>query len=360
MTAALLLLTLALAFANGGNDVSKGVATLVGSGVTSVRRAILWGTVWTVVGAVTAAYVSHGLVAVFSGKGILATPPVGGAFLAAVASGAIMWLLVATRTGLPVSTTHALVGGLVGAGLAAGGPHGVSWAAVAGKVALPLAISPLLSLALMFALLPVVGLAFRRFNRYCVCLERREVVLAATAPALALGGGPSLTVLAGAECPPAVMKRLNAMDSLHWLSAGLTSFFRALNDAPKILALGVAAAATVGIAAKPLFLLVALAMGAGSHVAGARVTRTLAGKVTRISPDDGFAANLVTSGLVALASTFAAPVSTTHVSSGAIVGIGMHQRDMHTKMVRDMMLAWLVTLPAVGVIAGAVYALLAR
>ncbi len=360
MAALLFVLTLAVAFANGANDVSKGVATLVGSGVTDYKRAILWGTGWTVAGGILAAFASQGLVAVFSGKGLLATPPVGPGFLVAVTCGAIGWLLIATRTGLPVSTTHALVGGLVGTGLVAAGIGGVSWGAVARRVALPLATSPLVSLALMLAVFPLVGLAFRRLNRYCVCVERREAALAPAAPAPALGHGPSLHVLAGADCPPQVLSRFNAMDLLHWLSAGLTSFFRALNDTPKILALGVGAAATFGVGPKPLFLLVALAMGAGSHVAGLRVTETLAGKVTRISPDDGLAANLVTSVLVGVASGVALPVSTTHVSSGAIMGIGLHKRDVRWRMVRDILLAWVVTLPAAAALAGLAYALMGR
>src|SRR3989442_1906075 len=97
MTGAALLvaLTLVVAFANGANDVSKGVATLVGSGVTDYRRAILWGTVWTVAGGVAAAFASQGLVAVFSGNGVLPTPPVRPAFLVAVTTVAIGWLVLA-------------------------------------------------------------------------------------------------------------------------------------------------------------------------------------------------------------------------------------------------------------------------
>src|SRR3989442_14771494 len=153
MTGAALLvaLTLVVAFANGANDVSKGVATLVGSGVTDYRRAILWGTVWTVAGGVAAAFASQGLVAVFSRDGVLATPPVGPAFLVAVTSGAIGWLVLATSTGLPVSTTHALVGGLVGAGLAAQGGGGVAGGAVAPKAAPPAAAVAVGSFALAVA-----------------------------------------------------------------------------------------------------------------------------------------------------------------------------------------------------------------
>ncbi len=356
----LIAVTLGVAFANGANDVSKGIATLVGSGVTDYRRAVLWGTVWTVAGGVAAAFASQGLVRVFSGKGLLAADPTGHAFLMAIAVGAIGWLAVATRAGLPVSTTHSLLGGLVGAGIAAQGVTGVKWAMVATKTAIPLAVSPFVALALMIASYPLIGLAFRRFNRYCVCVEREEPVVLAAGGAAALTGASMLRVIAGADCPSAVVARVNAMDSMHWLTSGTTSFFRGLNDTPKILAVGALAAAGTGIAAEWLFVVVALAMGAGSYVAGRRVTETLAGKVTTIAHDDGFAANLVTSGLVGLASFFALPVSTTHVSTGAITGVGARKRDVRWRMVRDMALAWVVTLPIAGIIAALAYIAIVR
>jgi PiT family inorganic phosphate transporter len=343
MGVVLVALTLALAYANGANDVSKGVATLVGSGVTDLRRALRWGTAWTVAGGVTAAFASQGLVAVFSGKGLLAATP-GTASLVAVAVGAIGWLVIATRTGLPVSTTHSLVGGLVGVAIAAGGTAGVHWAAVVTKIAVPLAVSPLVALTLMVASYPLIGFAFRRFNRYCVCVEREEQVV----------------LIAGSDCPSAVVARVNAMDSMHWLTSGATSFFRGMNDTPKILALGVLAAAAVGIATEWFFPLVALTMGLGSYVAGRRVTETLAGKVTTIRHDDGFAANLVTSALVGVASFYALPVSTTHVSTGAITGVGVRKADVRWGVVRAMAVAWVVTLPVAGIIAALAYLAIGR
>jgi PiT family inorganic phosphate transporter len=254
-----------------------------------------------------------------------------------------------------VSTTHSLVGGLVGAGVAAQGTAGVHWAAVATKVAVPLAVSPLIALALMMASYPLIGFAFRRFNRYCVCVEREERVVLGVGPAAALTGGSALRMIAGADCPSAVVARVNAMDSLHWLTSGATSFFRGMNDTPKILALGVLAAAATGIATEWFFLLVALAMGLGSYITGRRVTETLAGKVTTIRHDDGFAANLVTSALVGIASFYALPVSTTHVSTGAITGVGARKGDVRWRMVRDMVVAWVVTLPVAGFIAALAY-----
>ena len=356
MAAFLVLLTLVLAFANGANDVSKGIATLVGSGTTNYRAAVAWGSAWTVAGGLVAALVSQGLVATFSGKGLLASPPPGNAFLLAVACGAIAWLILANLTGLPVSTTHALTGALCGAGIAAAGLPGVAWSAVAKKAALPLAVSPVLSLVLMLLFSPIVVPVFRRFHRFCVCVERRETV-GAPAGSVAAAALPSVEVVAGSDCPPETLVRVSALDSLHWLSSGATSFFRGLNDTPKILALGIAAAAGWGLGGSSLYALVALAMGLGSVLGGFRVTETLAKKVTKISPDDGLLANLTTSALVSAASFWALPVSTTHVSSGAILGIaaGSKTAGIHWKTVREMLLAWVVTLPVAGFVAALVY-----
>ncbi len=351
MTAFLIVLTLSLACANGANDVSKGIATLVGSGITDYRRALLWGTGWTIAGGVLAGLLASGMVATFSGHALLASAPVGVSFPGAVACGAIGWLVIATLAGLPVSTTHALLGGLCGAGIAAQGVAGVLWRAVAWKVALPLAASPLLSLGLMAVLFPLIRLGFRRVERYCVCLERQELALVVPEGAAALTATSSLTVIVGADCPPQVLSRVNLLDSLHWLSAGLTNLFRGLNDTPKILALGVVAAGATGLSPSSLFVLIALAMGAGSYLAGARVTDTLAAKVTRMAPGEGFAANLVTSLLVASASGLALPVSTTHVSSSAIIGLGLHNRDVRWRMVSEMLGAWLITIPVAAGIA---------
>jgi PiT family inorganic phosphate transporter len=359
MAIVLLLLTLSVAFANGANDVSKGIATLAGSGVGSYRRAMAWGAAWTVVGALAAALIARGFVPVFSGRGVLNVVPAGLGFPIAVAGGVIGWLLFATRTGLPVSTTHALVGGLVGAGIASAGFTGVRWTAVVRAVGLPLALSPLLALALVFAVVPIVRFLFRRLNAYCVCLERRAVVLApAAGPGVAVG--PGLHILVGTDCPPEVVSRIDALDALHWLSAGGTNFARALNDAPKVFALGIAAQATLDVSSGVIIALVALAMGLGSQLAGWRVTHTLGVKVTRISPADGLAANLTTAALVGWASVLAAPVSTTYVSSGAIVGLGIRGGEVRWSLVREIMTAWLVTLPIAAVLAGATYAVLAH
>src|SRR5258706_2481081 len=175
MLIALVALTLFLAFMNGANDVSKGIATLVGSGVSNYRLAVSWGTAWTVAGALTAMIATQQLVAAFSGKGLLLAPVHGSSFAFAVPGGAIGWLLIATRTGPPCSTTHPLLGALCGAGIASSGFGGVAWSAIAAKVALPLAVSPLASLAIVFVFSPL----FRRERSrepLCVCVTESSLV----------------------------------------------------------------------------------------------------------------------------------------------------------------------------------------
>jgi inorganic phosphate transporter, PiT family len=349
----LLALVLILAYVNGANDVSKGIATLVGAGVTKYRTAVIWGSICTIAGAVVAAFGSQGLEATFSGKGIVNTPTTSSSFLLAVAVGAIGWLLIATRTGLPVSTTHSLAGALVGAAFVKVGAQQIIWRALAGKVALPLVASPLMSLVLLLIVLPLLRPLIARFDRYCVCIEE---TVAVTPEGIALREASQVVAVGSVETCSTARARYNVVDLLHWVSSGATSFFRGLNDTPKILALAVGAAITMGIAHLSLYLLVALAMGAGSVIAGFRVTRTLAEKVTPITPAHGFAANVATSVLVGLASRFALPVSTTHVASGAIIGVGLSRggKDVRWTTVGEMLLAWLVTLPVSGALAAIV------
>ncbi len=133
-------LAFVLAFANGANDVSKAIATLVGSGITDYRSAIAWGTVWTVVGAALAAFVASAMIKTFSHgliqTGTIIEPDV----TLAVLTGAIAWVLFASHTGLPVSTTHALTGAIVGTGFVAFAGEGLIWSAIGRKIALPLLV----------------------------------------------------------------------------------------------------------------------------------------------------------------------------------------------------------------------------
>jgi PiT family inorganic phosphate transporter len=370
MTAhALVVLTIAgfVAFANGANDVSKGVATLVGSGVTDYRRAIAWGTAFTAAGGLLAAFLAGAMLSTF-GKGFVA-PEVTPTFAAALATlaGAAGWVGIATRTGLPVSTTHALVGALTGVAAAAYGVGSVQWSALGGKVFLPLLASPLAA----FLLTSVALRLTRRRSAApgaaadCACAELEPGFVAqggGRAPAAALLPGATLRVYTGnaAECAAARPALRVTLDHLHWLSSGATSLARGMNDAPKIVALALAAAAlgpSAGVSAPALFASVVAGMVIGSVVAGRRVAHVLAEKVTTMDHREGFAANLVTATLVSVGAVHGLPMSTTHVSSGGIVGAGAQRRALRHRTLRDIALAWVVTLPASALIGAAAYAI---
>ena len=151
LTLILFVLLAILAFANGSNDVSKGIATLVGSGVTNYRKAIAWGTMWTVIGGILAILFSMAVVKTFA-TGVLTNADnitrVAPMLPVSVVLGAIVWILFASWTGLPVSTTHTITGALCGAGLTASGWDGILWTSLTQKIAIPLAASPVMAVGL--------------------------------------------------------------------------------------------------------------------------------------------------------------------------------------------------------------------
>lgn len=384
ITILLFLSVIMLSFANGANDVSKGIATLVGSGITNYKKAILWGTIWTMTGAIVAAFFALEMVKTFSVGGIVkSTANLNQVFPVAVALGAFIWVIFASKTGLPVSTTHSIIGALCGVGVVAVGFDGVTWSVLEKKIFLPLAFSPVAALGISWLLFPLIRKASLRAERYCVCLEVREGISYKSLlekPVLSSieGSGaivavshidpfPQATLLAAEKdaCSESLSSpiRLEVIDLFHWLSSGMTSFSRGLNDAPKIVAITLGAGALgTHLPSSVSFLTIALAMGIGSIVSGLRVTETLAEKVTPMTPQEGFAANLTTSILVGIAARFGLPVSTTHVSSGAIIGIGLKhgKKTVRWKVVFEMILAWIITLPFSALIALLSYWVLTR
>lgn len=356
MAIAVLALTSVLAAANAANDVSKGVATLVGSGLASVQRAIAWGIVTTAAGGLVAAFATQGLVKTFSGGGIVHGAPAGAPFFLAVAIGAVVWLAFATATGMPVSTTHSLFGALIGVALVERGLAALAWQTALVKIAAPLILSPLIGAALVLGVLPAVRRGFARYGNACVCVEEQPAVLSTAGAASMTLSAPN--IVAAASCAQPVVARVKAVDTMHWATSGATSFFRGMNDVPKIVAIGIGAAAAAGMSSKLVYVLVVVAMSCGALM-GQRVVRTLACKLTRIEPDSGLAANAVTSFLVGIASAWSLPVSTTHVSSGAIFGIGASRNGtLDWSALRGIVTAWAVTLPASAVLAGVTFALL--
>src|SRR5215469_10201252 len=360
---AVALISAFVAYTNGANDVSKGIATLAGSGISSYRRAILWGTSWTTCGGVAAFGLSHALVTTF-GKGLLSagvTPTLSSALATLIGAGLVVGM--ATRWGFPVSTTHAIVGSMAGVAAIAYGPAGMNWTVLSGKVALPLLLSPVASLLSSAAILRIWNL-LSPSGADCLCTEihvQRPLLATASLDLIASTPVPALKVVACRKhesSAPSIRTFSATFDHLHWVTSAGTSFARGLNDAPKMVAIGLAAMTISGVVLPSSFLafvIVAGGMLAGSLQAGSRVTTVLAERITPMNHREGFVANLVTSLLVGPGAFLGLPMSTTHVSAGAIIGLGNQKGGaVDWKRVREMALAWVVTLPA-----GALFGVLA-
>lgn len=349
-----------LSFSNGANDNFKGVATLWGAGQTSYKKALAWATGFTFLGSLAAIWFASGLVAKFNGSQLVSgSTYMQLPFLAAVALGAAATVLLAARLGIPISTTHALTGALVGAGVVAAGFSQVQFAALGSGVVLPLLFSPLASLVLTFGLYPmVVRVIELAGKRDCVCVDEPAMVVAAPAGvAMASAAAPAVRWVSAAECETgAEVVRFRPADALHWFSGAAISFARGLNDTPKIAALLLVAAAG---AVNLNYALVAVAIAVGGALGAARVAQTMSMKITPMATREAVTANLVAAALVTAASGFALPVSTTHVTSGSIFGIGLLRRhEADWRRVGDIVLSWIATLPLAAALAVLFYFLL--
>lgn len=302
-----------LAFANGANDISKSIATLVGTGQAGGRRAVVWASLAVAAGATLSAAWAVKMTLLFT-KGLLSPgTQVNQAIALAILGGAVGWVLLATRMGWPVSTTHAIVGSVVLTGMYAFGFDHVLWGKVTRKIALPLLLSPVVAFGSAWAIFRSIKIACA--HGWCAC--------------------PNWA---------------------HWTSALSSAFARGLNDTPKIAALGLFfyAAADPGLTVPPrwFFLILAAANALGGIIMGLRVTETLAHGVTRMTHQEGLAANLATASLVVATAVLGLPVSTTHVSSSAIMGMGLTKgrAGLNWGTVGQILTAWLVTLPVAGLL----------
>jgi len=348
--AVITLLVLVLAWANGANDVPKGIATQVDNGYTNAKRAILWGTLWTILGGIAAVVWGSTLIKMFSSGYTNPEFDVNLTFVASTLVGAASWVLFATRFGLPVSTTHALLGGLVGAVLISAGPQGLMLEAVTNKAFLPLLVSPLIAIALCGLLILAIQIAAKRLPQWvpgcCSETEWHENPF-------------NCAAASGRQRPSARIEKIWL--GLHWLSSGLTSFARALNDVPKIAAFLIL---TISLAPgldnhikdiEPMWpiLAVSLSMAAGALWAGYRVLGVMSERVTRLDAGSGTVANIGTSLLVLAASPLGIPVSTTHVSTGSLMGVRWINRakPSGSDALWLVLYGWVVTLPIAAVIA---------
>jgi PiT family inorganic phosphate transporter len=318
----LLVVTVAIAlvfdFTNGFHDTANAVATSVSTRALSPRLAVLIAAIANLAGAFVTTAVAKTV-----GKGIIDSSLATEKTVLAAVLGAIVWNLITWWLGLPSSSSHALIGGLIGAALAQTGESGVLWHGVAHSVVIPAIWAPTIAFAGGFVLLLGILWAFQRLT-------------------------------------PGVANRsfrLGQLASGTWMA-----FTHGANDAQKtmgVIALALYSEGRIHEFYIPTWVKIAagIAIAAGTYSGGQRIMRTLGQRVYQIEPPGGFAAQL-TAGAVIYGSTKAGyPLSTTHVISGAVMGTGATTRLSAVRwgIAGNMLIAWVLTLPAAALVAAACY-----
>jgi PiT family inorganic phosphate transporter len=307
-------------FTNGFHDTANSIATAVGARAMSPRVAVLIAAAANLAGAFLTTAVAKTI-----SKGIVDTQLATQQTILAALIGAIAWNLITWRLGLPSSSSHALIGGLVGATLVQSGFKGVLWHGVAHKVVIPALVAPVLAGAAAFVVLLLLLWLFARVHP-----------------------GPANRGF-----------RVGQIGSSTWVS-----FNHGANDAQKTM--GVIALALVlhrhGDPASlsiPTWVKVAagLAIGLGTYVGGWRIIRTLGQRIYAIDPPAGFAAQATAGATIYLATKWGYPLSTTHVVSGAVLGAGATRRLSAVRwgLAGNIVFAWLLTIPMAALVAAALY-----
>jgi PiT family inorganic phosphate transporter len=305
-------------FTNGFHDTANAVATSVSTRALSPRLAVLIAAVANLAGAFVTTAVAKTV-----GQGIIDTGLATEKTVLAALIGAITWNLLTWWFGLPSSSSHALIGGLVGAALVQSGSKGVEWHGLAHKVVIPAVFAPTIAFAAAFGLLLAIYWLFRWLT-----------------PGIAARGF-----------------RLGQLATGTWVA-----FTHGANDAQKtmgVIALALFEAGKIDHFYIPNWVIVSagLAIALGTYVGGWRIMRTLGQRVFNMEPESGFAAQASAGATIYLATKYGYPLSTTHVISGAVMGAGATRRLSAVRwgVAGNIVVAWLLTIPAAGLVAAAFY-----
>jgi PiT family inorganic phosphate transporter len=310
-------------FLNGLHDAANSVATIVSTRVLSPVYAVGWAAFFNFV-----AFLVFGLhVAATIGTGIVAPSVIDDQVIFGALMGAIVWNVVTWLAGIPSSSSHALIGGLVGAGICKGGFKAIVWSGL-GKTAAAILLSPMTGLILAMVLVLLVAWTFLKATPLWVDKVFRH---------------------------------------LQFLSASAYSLGHGGNDAQKTMGIIAALLFAHGIEGGhfhvPLWVVLSCqaAMALGTMFGGWRIVRTMGSRITHLTPTQGVCAE--TAGALTLfgVTAMGIPVSTTHTITGAIIGVGVARRASAVRwtVAKDIMVAWIVTMPAAGLIA-AMFTLLAE
>jgi PiT family inorganic phosphate transporter len=316
---ALIAVALAFDFLNGLHDAANSIATIVSTRVLRPQYAVFWAGFFNFI-----AFMFFGLhVAQTVGSGIVSPDLVDDQLIFGALMGAIAWNLITWALGIPSSSSHALVGGLVGAGVAKAGTGAIVWQGLS-KTASAIVLSPLLGFVLALLLVLAVSWIFVRRT-------------------------------------PAAVDRL--FRTLQFVSASLYSLGHGGNDAQKTMGIiAVLLYAHAGAGAKfevPFWVVIScqVAMGLGTLFGGWRIVHTMGSKITRLTPMQGFCAETGGAITLFLATALGIPVSTTHTITGAIVGVGAARRvsAVRWNIAKNIVVAWVITMPMSALIAAAFY-----
>jgi len=324
----LLLAVLGLAvifdYINGFHDTANAIATSVSTRALRPEHAILMSATANFVGALTGTAVAKTI-----SSGLADTPPGadGQTIVAAALVGAIVWNLITWRLGIPSSSSHALIGGLLGAVVVSVGAEAIKVDGVLTKVLLPLVLSPILGIGIGFLSMVVILNIFRRAN------------------------------------PRRINERFRR---LQVVSAAAMAFSHGSNDAQKTMGIMTLALVAAGLlpadSAIPLWVIVlaATAISLGTAAGGWRIIRTMGQRVVKLDPVHGFAAETTAASIIYTASHFGMPVSTTHVISSAIMGVGASDRLSAVRwgVAGNIVIAWILTIPASAAVAALAYLVL--
>ncbi len=314
---ALVVVALAFDFLNGLHDAANSIATIVSTRVLAPRYAVFWAAFFNFI-----AFLVFGVsVAKTIGTGIVAPGVVGDQVIFGALMGAISWNVITWLAGIPSSSSHALVGGLVGAGIAKAGLHAIVWKGLAPTVS-AIVLSPALGFALALLLVLILSWAFVRSTPAKVDgLFRHIQFLSASAYSLGHGGNDA-------------QKTMGIIAALLFAHGALGHAFSV-----------------------PFWVIVSCngAMALGTLFGGWRIVRTMGSRITSLTPFQGVCAETAGSITLFLATHYGIPVSTTHTISGAIVGVGAARRTTAVRwnVAREILIAWILTMPAAGLIGAA-------
>ncbi len=309
-------------FSNGWHDSANAIATVVSTRVLSPLVAVLMAAVLNVAGAFMSTEVAK-----MVGEGIVDPSAVSQLVVASALSGAILWNLVTLWLGLPSSSSHALIGGLVGSGLVHGGQEVVKLSGLR-KVLEAMILSPFFGFLMAFLLMVLISWVFFRTQR-------------------------------------GVATKL--FSRLQIVSAGFMAFSHGANDAQKamgIITLALLSAGLIPTAEVPMWVIVscALAMGLGTAMGGWKIIRTLGMRVVKLEPVHGFAAETGAAVVLMTTAQIGLPVSTTHTITSSVMGVGAVKRLSAVRwgVTARILYAWVFTLPSTALLAALIYVLFAR